>query len=91
MYHIYYDSRGPTSASSGGFGGGNTSFNPINTSDKGLMQRQQEVMGLQDEMLLDISKGVDRLYIQVAIVFMPSYIISNCVVNVAGERHRRRD
>ncbi len=30
--------------------------------------RQQEIMVLQDDMLLDISKGVDRLYIQVGTV-----------------------
>lgn len=41
------------------------SMNPINTSDKGLIQRQQDVMKLQDEMVLDIAKGVDRLHDQV--------------------------
>ena len=41
------------------------SMNPINTSDRGLIQRQQDVIKLQDEMVLDISKGVDRLHDQV--------------------------
>mmetsp|Transcript_12743 Transcript_12743/g.19193 ORF Transcript_12743/g.19193 Transcript_12743/m.19193 type:complete len:205 (+) Transcript_12743:55-669(+) len=38
------------------------SSNPLQTSDKGLVQRQQDVMRMQDDMLQDIGKGVDRLY-----------------------------
>ena len=40
-------------------------FNPMTTSDQGLVQRQKEVIKMQDNMLLDIEKGVDRLQIQV--------------------------
>lgn len=36
----------------------------VPTSDKGLAQRQAEMMRLQDNMLLDISDGVDRLHQQ---------------------------
>ena len=36
----------------------------LGTSDKGLVQRQQEVMKQQDAMLEDIGKGVNRLYVQ---------------------------
>jgi hypothetical protein len=36
------------------------------TSDKGLLQRQKEVIQMQDNMLVDIEKGVDRLQIQVS-------------------------
>ena len=39
-----------------------TSF--IHTSDKGMGQRQMEIMKLQDDMLLDIGQGVDRLHQQ---------------------------
>lgn len=41
------------------------SANPmLGTSDKGLVQRQQEVMKQQDAMLEDIGRGVNRLYVQ---------------------------
>lgn len=58
------------SASNNGNGGnGNnqpsTTFNPLATSDKALIQRQQEVIKMQDEIILDIEKGVDRLNVQV--------------------------
>ena len=36
----------------------------LGTSDKGLVQRQQEVMKQQDAMLEDIGRGVNRLYVQ---------------------------
>ena len=42
-----------------------STFNPMATSDKALLQRQREVMKMQDEMLGDIEKGVDRLHNQV--------------------------
>jgi t-SNARE complex subunit (syntaxin) len=39
------------------------SMNPIQTqTSAGLLQRQQEVIKLQDDMLADISKGVDVLH-----------------------------
>lgn len=37
-------------------------INPLATSDRGLIQRQQEVMRQQDEVILDIERGVDRLH-----------------------------
>lgn len=37
-------------------------YNPLATSDKGLVQRQKDIMQLQDEMVLDIESGVDRLH-----------------------------
>lgn len=40
-------------------------MNPLNTSDRGLVQRQKDIIKLQDDMMLDISKGVDRLHDQV--------------------------
>lgn len=40
-------------------------YSPLNTtSSHGLIQRQQEVIKIQDEMLLDIGKGVERLHQQ---------------------------
>ncbi len=40
--------------------------NPLTMSDRGLIQRQQEVMQQQDAMLGQIEKGVDRLHSQVS-------------------------
>lgn len=40
----------------------NSVQNPLNMSDRGLAQRQQQIIGLQDEMLGDISRNVDRLH-----------------------------
>eukprot|EP00981_Chlorochromonas_danica_P013730 scaffold6806_cov177-Ochromonas_danica.AAC.2 len=48
----------------GGGGGGastTTTINPL-ASDRSLIQRQQEVIKMQDAVLLDIEKGVDRLH-----------------------------
>ncbi len=36
----------------------------LHTSDQGLLQRQKDIMAMQDDMLVDISRGVDRLYVQ---------------------------
>ena len=38
-----------------------TSYNPLATSEKQLIQRQQDIMRIQDEMILDIGQGVSRL------------------------------
>lgn len=35
-------------------------------SDKSLLQKQKEVIALQDNMLTDIEKGVNRLHEQVS-------------------------
>lgn len=43
---------------------GNVAMNPMQTTDKGLIQRQKDVMKLQDDMLVDIGHGVDRLHNQ---------------------------
>ena len=53
-------------APAAGSGNGNSSvaLNPMQTTDKGLIQRQQEVMKMQDDMLVDIGHGVDRLHNQ---------------------------
>jgi hypothetical protein len=37
-------------------------FNPINTTDRGLVQRQKEVMRLQDDMILEIESGLTTLH-----------------------------
>lgn len=39
-----------------------STFNPLATTDKALVQRQNDMIKLQDEMLLDIEHGVDRLH-----------------------------
>jgi hypothetical protein len=39
-----------------------TVVNPMTTTDRGLIQRQREVMKMQDEMIFDIEKGVDKLH-----------------------------
>lgn len=49
------------------------SMNPIQTSNKGLVQRQQDVMKKQDEIILEIGKGVDRLHVQVV------YLLKLCL------------
>jgi hypothetical protein len=41
------------------------SLNPLLTSDQALLQRQREILRLQDSALGDIEKGVDRLHTQV--------------------------
>lgn len=46
-------------------GGGAETTNPLTMSDRGLVQRQQEVMAQQDAVLGQIEKGVDRLHSQV--------------------------
>jgi hypothetical protein len=47
------------------------------TSDKGLIQRQKEVIQMQDNMLVDIEKGVDRLQIQVSLSNLFHYNVSS--------------
>ena len=39
-----------------------TSYNPVSTSDQGLLQRQKDMIKVQDDMLLDIGAGVNRLH-----------------------------
>jgi hypothetical protein len=41
-------------------------INPLLVSDRALIQRQREVMKMQDDMLVDIEKGVGRLHEQVS-------------------------
>jgi len=42
----------------------NDTMNPMNTSDKGLVQRQKDIIKLQDDIIEDISRGVDVLHHQ---------------------------
>lgn len=44
---------------------GQETTNPLTLSDRGLIQRQQEVIQQQDQMLSQIERGVDRLHSQV--------------------------
>eukprot|EP01033_Poteriospumella_lacustris_P011249 gene11248-7997_t len=37
-------------------------FNPMNTTDRGLVQRQKEVMKLQDDMIMEIETGLTSLH-----------------------------
>lgn len=37
-------------------------YNPVSTTDRGLVQRQRDVMKLQDDMLMEIESGVDQLH-----------------------------
>lgn len=39
-----------------------TEYNPMTMSDRALVQRQKDVIKMQDEMLVDIEKGVGRLH-----------------------------
>jgi hypothetical protein len=55
-------SSASTFSSSTSANGTSTVHNPLMTSDQGLIQRQRQVLKLQDEALLDIEKGVDRLH-----------------------------
>lgn len=45
---------------------GQETSNPLTLSDRGLVQRQQEVIQQQDQMLSQIERGVDRLHSQVS-------------------------
>lgn len=51
-------------ASSGSAGFSTGTLNPMATTDRGLMQRQKDIIKLQDDMILDIGAGVDRLHMQ---------------------------
>lgn len=53
--------------------GSSTVHNPLNTSDQGLVQRQKEVMKMQDDMILDIEKGVDKLHQTVRFVLQATF------------------
>lgn len=53
----------PVTSNSNNSGNG-VALNPMQTTDKGLIQRQKDVMALQDDMLIDIGHGVDRLHNQ---------------------------
>jgi hypothetical protein len=39
-------------------------------SDGGLIQRQKDIIGLQDEMIVEIGQGVDRIHNQVKQFFI---------------------
>ncbi len=43
---------------------GDDTMNPMSTSDRGLVQRQRDIIKLQDEIVDDISRGVDVLHHQ---------------------------
>ena len=52
-------------------GPGEVSLNPLNSAtSSGLVQRQQDVIKMQDEMILEIGIGVDRLHGQVSMMFV---------------------
>lgn len=57
---------------------GNTEYNPMTMSDRALVQKQKDVIKLQDEMLLDIESGVGRLHEKVDYLLsaFPSHLIS---------------
>lgn len=55
-------SSGGSYISSTGSNGTSTVHNPLTTSDQGLLQRQRQVLQMQDAAILDIEKGVDRLH-----------------------------
>ena len=52
------------SSSSSSSSSSSTAYNPVATSEKQLIQRQQDIMRIQDEMILDIGTGVGRLHEQ---------------------------
>ena len=45
-------------------GGGMSTMNPLQLNDSGLLQRQKDVIQMQDEMVGDLGRGVDRLHRQ---------------------------
>ena len=53
-----------SSSSSSSSATATTTYNPVATSEKQLIQRQHDIMRIQDEMILDIGSGVDRLHEQ---------------------------
>ena len=48
-------------------GGGvpSSTMNPLQLNDTGLLQRQKDVIKMQDDMVMDLGKGVDRMHHQV--------------------------
>lgn len=70
MCQLFGGSGAESSPASGGMAVGSgtvsasssSSYNPLATSDSGLVMRQREQMRLQDEMLVDIEKGVGRMH-----------------------------
>jgi hypothetical protein len=46
-------------------------------SNSGLIQRQRDIIKLQDEMLVDIGQGVDRLHVQVSTFPLYYYLFSD--------------
>mmetsp|Transcript_17266 Transcript_17266/g.28868 ORF Transcript_17266/g.28868 Transcript_17266/m.28868 type:complete len:208 (-) Transcript_17266:187-810(-) len=61
MLYVAAPATGGNNSSNVGSG---VALNPMQTTDKGLIQRQKDVMKLQDDMLVDIGHGVDRLHNQ---------------------------
>lgn len=59
MGHLSIDSSSVNTKSSG-YNGQSATMNPMTTGD-GLLQRQKDIVKLQDEMISDIESGVDRL------------------------------
>ena len=59
---MYVAAHVSSNSSSGSNAGSGVALNPMQTTDKGLIQRQKDVMQLQDDMLVDIGHGVDRLH-----------------------------
>lgn len=46
-----------------------STINPLAASDKALIQRQHEVIKMQDNILKDIEEGVDRLHDKVTLIY----------------------
>jgi hypothetical protein len=54
-------------------------INPITAGNQELLQRQEDIIKLQDDALMDISKGIDRLHEQV-----PGCLLSSLPLNQHG-------
>ena len=65
---LFGSSRAAGSGGIIGGSGGRATYNPVATSEQGLEQRQGEAIKVQDDLILDIGAGVDRLRHQAQLI-----------------------
>ena len=66
-------------------------MNPMQTSDKGLVQRQRDIIKLQDEMLDEISHGMDTLHQQAVTIGEEAKIHKNILDQLDTQVDRAAD
>jgi hypothetical protein len=69
----------------------NREYNPMNTSDRGLVQRQKDVIRLQDDMILEIESGLTTLHGKVCLILEIIIIQSMLTILIVGCCNWRRN